>query len=174
MRQQRYGRVVLMTSDYGLGSVGAANYAAASEGIMGFSRTAARDLGRYGITVNAVSPLARTRGFGGQSEELRPPAGTMSSDEMAWIATPLPTREWEGDVLPDDPAGVAPLVCYLASERAGDINGQLFGSRGGEIYLYTQPQVDRQILSYGRRFTMAELDEQMPRSLAFGVTKPLR
>ncbi len=174
MRQQRYGRIVMMTSDYGLGSVGAANYAAASEGIMGFSRTAARDLGRYGITVNALSPLARTRSFGGQSDELRPPAGTMSAEEMAWIATPLPTREWEGDVLPDDPSGVAPLACYLLTEGASEINGQLFGSRGGEIYLYTQPQIERQILSYGRRFTMAELDEQMPRSLANGVTRPLR
>jgi len=174
MRQQRFGRIVMMTSDFGLGSVGASNYAAASEGIIGFSRTAARDLGRYGITANAISPLARTRGFGGQSEELRQPDGTMSSDEMAWIRTPLPTRAWEGDKGPDDPSGVAPLACYLMTDDAGDINGQLFGARGGEVYFYTMPNIDRQILSLGRRFTMDELDEQMPRSLVYGVTKPLR
>ncbi len=174
MRQQRYGRIVLLTSDYGLGSVGASNYAAASEGIIGFSRTVARDLGRYGVTCNAVSPLARTRSFGGQSEELRPPAGTMSSDEMAGIATPFPNRKWEGTAGPDDPSGVAPLACYLASEDSGDINGQMFGTRGGEVYLYSMPAIERQILSLGRRFTMDELDEQMPRTLVNGVTRPLR
>lgn len=174
MRQQRYGRIVMMTSDFGLGSVGASNYAAASEGIIGFSRTTARDLGRYGITANAISPLARTRIFGGQSEELRTPHGTMSSDEMAWIRTPLPTRQWEGAAHPDDPSGVAPLACYLLSEQAEDVNGQLFGVRGGEVYFYTMPTIERQILSLGRRFTMDELDEQMPRSLVYGATSPLR
>ena len=63
---------------------------------------------------------------------------------------------------------------YLASEGSGDVNGQLFGVRAGEVYLYTYPGIDRQILSYGRRFTMDELDEQAPRALAFGSSSPLR
>jgi hypothetical protein len=42
------------------------------------------------------------------------------------------------------------------------------------VYLYTYPGIDRQILSYGRRFTMDELDEQAPRALAFGSSNPLR
>ena len=174
MRQQRAGRVVMMTSDAGLGAVGASNYAAASEGLIGMSRTVARDVGRYGVTCNAISPLARTRLFGGASEELRPPAGVMSSDEMARIQAPFPTRKWEGTGHPDDPQSVAALAVYLASEASAEVNGQLFGIRGGEVYLYTAPDIDRQILSYGRRFTMDELDEQAPRALAFGSSNPLR
>lgn len=174
MRQQRNGRIVMLTSDAGLGAVGASNYAAASEGVVGLSRTVARDLGRYGVTCNAISPLARTRLFSGYSDELRPPAGVLSADEMARIATPFPTRNWEGTGHPDDPQSVAPLACYLLTDGAENVNGQLFGIRGGEVYLYNYPSIDRQILSFGRRFTMDEMDEQMPRTLANGVTSPLR
>lgn len=173
MRQQRHGRMVFLTSDFGLGSVGASNYAAATEGIIGLSRTVARDLGRYGVTCNAISPLARTRSFSGYSEELRPPAGVTSAESMAGIATPFPTMNWEAPGHADDPAGVASLVVYLLSEGAGDVNGQLFGARGGEVYLYTYPEIERQILTFERRFTMDELDEQMPRTLANGVSNPL-
>ncbi len=124
MRQQRYGRIVNMTSDAGMGAVGASNYAAAGEGVVGLTRTVARDVGRYGVTCNAISPLARTRLSGGLAEELRPPAGVLSADEMARIAPPPPTMRWEGDALPDDPASVAPLAVFLASEASGDINGR--------------------------------------------------
>ncbi|MSQ29481.1 MAG: SDR family NAD(P)-dependent oxidoreductase [Dehalococcoidia bacterium] len=174
MRQNRHGRIVMFASDAGLGSVGASNYAAASEGQIGLSRTVARDVGRYGVTCNAISPLARTRMSGGHSEELRPPAGIVSAEEMAGIAAPFPFQKWEGAGHPDDPESVAPLVCYLLSEGAGDVNGNLFGVRGGEVYLYSYPQIERQILTYNRRFTMDEMDEQMPRTVANGVVNPLR
>ncbi|MEX2229906.1 MAG: SDR family NAD(P)-dependent oxidoreductase [Dehalococcoidia bacterium] len=173
MRQQRYGRIVMMVSDAGLGAVGASNYAAASEGALGLARTVARDVGRYGVTCNAISPLARTRMSGGMSEELRPPAGVLSADATARIAPPPPTLNWEGSDHPDDPKSVAPLAIYLASEGSGEINGQLFGVRGGDVLLYSQPTIDRQILSFGRRFTLDELDEQMPRTLALDATRPV-
>jgi NAD(P)-dependent dehydrogenase (short-subunit alcohol dehydrogenase family) len=162
-----------MVSDAGLGAVGASNYAAASEGALGLARTVARDVGRYGVTCNAISPLARTRMSGGMSEELRPPAGVLSADATARIAPPPPTLNWEGSDHPDDPKSVAPLAIYLASEGSGEINGQLFGVRGGDVLLYSQPTIDRQILSFGRRFTLDELDEQMPRTLALDATRPV-
>ncbi|MBM4411581.1 MAG: SDR family NAD(P)-dependent oxidoreductase [Chloroflexi bacterium] len=174
MRQNRYGRIVMFASDAGLGSVGASNYAAASEGQIGLSRTVARDVGRYGVTCNAISPLARTRMFGGASEELRPPAGVVSAEEMAGLTPPMPLQTWEGSGHPDDPESVAPLVCYLLSSESENVNGQLFGVRGGEVYLYSYPQIERQILSYNRRFTMDEMDEQMPRTVANGAASPLR
>ena len=62
-RRQRSGRIVNMTSDAGLGGSGVSNYAASSEAIIGLTRTVARDLGKYGVTCNAISPLARTRLF---------------------------------------------------------------------------------------------------------------
>lgn len=174
MRQQRYGRIVNMVSDAGLGAVGASNYAAAGEGVIGLTRTTARDLGRYGVTANGISPLARTRLSGGASEELRPPAGVWSAEQVARIAPPRPTLTWEDDGHPDDPESVAPLAVFLASEGAGDINGQIFGVRGGDVHLYSNPSIDRQILSFGRRFTMDELDEQMPRTLALGSASPIQ
>ena len=173
MRQQRYGRVVSFVSDAGLGAVGASNYAAAGEGAVGLTRTIARDMGRYGVTANGISPLARTRLSGGLSEQLRPPAGVVSADEVAGIGPPDPALQWEGEGHPDDPESVAPLAVYLASEASADVNGQFFGVRGGDIYLYSHPGIDRQILTYGRRFTLDELDEQMPRTLAFGISSPV-
>lgn len=173
MRQQRYGRIVLLTSDAGLGAVGASNYAAAGEAICGLTRTTARDVGRYGVTCNAISPLARTRMSGGMSEELRPPAGVLSADATARIAPPPPTLNWEASDHPDDPVSVAPVAVWLASEAAADVNGQVFGVRGGDVLLYSNPTIDRQILSFGRRFTMDELDEQMPRTLALDATRPV-
>src|SRR5439155_8705081 len=61
-RVQDYGRVINVTSYTGLhGNPGQANYATANAGIMGFTKTAAKELGRFGVTVNAVSPSAETR-----------------------------------------------------------------------------------------------------------------
>ena len=62
MRQQRWGRIVNFSSISGLeGASGQANYGAAKAGIAGFTRVVARDLGRYGVTCNAISPGAATR-----------------------------------------------------------------------------------------------------------------
>ena len=61
MRQQHYGRIVNVTSYTGLhGNIGQANYAAAKAGIIGFTRTTAKELAAFGITVNAISPNAQT------------------------------------------------------------------------------------------------------------------
>src|SRR4030066_95657 len=62
MRQQRYGRIINFSSESGLvGNPGQANYGAAKSGIAGFTRVIARDLGRYGVTCNAIAPAAITR-----------------------------------------------------------------------------------------------------------------
>ena len=173
-RQQRSGSIVTFVNDAGLGAVGASNYAAAGEGAIGLTRTLARDLGRYGVTANAISPLARTRLFGGFSEDLRPPAGVISANDVARIGRPDPTAPWEDSGHPDDADSVAPLAVFLLTDEAQDLNGQVLGVRGGDIYLYSNPTIDRQIISYGRRFTLDELDEQMPRTIALGVPHPVQ
>ena len=61
MRQQRSGRIVNTSSESGLGNLGQANYSAAKEGITGLTRTLALDLGKYGVTANAIRPRAATR-----------------------------------------------------------------------------------------------------------------
>ena len=61
MLKQRYGRILLFSSGSGLGSSGQANYTAAKEGMVGFARSLARELGPYGIAVNAIYPGGATR-----------------------------------------------------------------------------------------------------------------
>ena len=61
MRGARYGRIVNFSSDAFKGSVGQCNYAAAKAGIIGLTRTIANEAGRYGITANAMCPMAATR-----------------------------------------------------------------------------------------------------------------
>ncbi|MBI4199619.1 MAG: SDR family NAD(P)-dependent oxidoreductase [Chloroflexi bacterium] len=139
MRQQRSGRIVNLTSDAGLGSLGMSNYAAASEGVIGLTRTVARDLGRYGVACNAVSAMARTRLFPDS---------------------------------PGDPESVAPLVAYLCGDGSPNANGYVFGSRGGDCWLYTEPLPERSIYKAGL-FTIEELEELVPRYLlAAGALSP--
>jgi len=136
-RQQRSGRIVNLTSDSGLGDVGRSNYAAASEAIIGLTRTTARDLGKYGVTANAISPLAKTRLFPGLVEEHRVPvAHEPSRDKRAGIGQSPPIYYWKGRSGMDDPENVAPLAVYLCTYASPNINGYVLGVRGGGIYVY--------------------------------------
>ncbi len=171
-RQQRSGRIVNITADAGLGSIGMANFAAASEGIIGMTRTIARDMGRYGITCNAVSPLAATRLFPGVVDMYRQGGSVANNpDRRAGLGLPLPrdAREsWKGPGTPDDSENVAPLVAYLASGESPNANGYVFGVRGGDIYLYTNPEVERAIYDRGL-FSMDALDDLVPRIISYDM-----
>ena len=153
-RQQRSGRIVNMTSDAGLGGVGRSNYAAASEAIVGLTRTVARDLGRYGVTCNAISPMVESRLFPSAGDESRLAQG--------------PTMgEWEGPGSPDDPDNVAPLAVYLCTYASPNINGNVFEVRGGSILLYSNPSIEKSIHKWGR-FAMDEMDVLVPEMLGGG------
>jgi NAD(P)-dependent dehydrogenase (short-subunit alcohol dehydrogenase family) len=167
-RQQRSGRIVNMTSDAGLGDVGRSNYAAASEAIIGLTRTVGRDMGRYGVTCNAISPMVETRLFPGSVEEYRVAAvDSPTRDERAGIFTPAGVGGWEGPGLPDDPENVAPLAVYLCTYASPHINCNVFGVRGGSIYLYSQPRVERAVQKWGN-FTMDEMDVLFPKMIGAG------
>ena len=116
------GRIVAMTSTAGLvGNLGQAAYAAAKAGLVGLVRVAAMDLARSGITCNAVAPFAATR----VTDSIRP-AGEAQAQYKARALT--------------IPAGyVARLVAYLCSP-ANDFTGQVFGVRGREVFLFSQPR----------------------------------
>jgi NAD(P)-dependent dehydrogenase (short-subunit alcohol dehydrogenase family) len=109
------GRIINTSSPSGLyGNPGQSNYGAAKAAIASFTVIVAQELQRYGVTVNAISPSARTR----MTEET---FGSLSAPEDGFDALA--------------PENIAPLVTYLASEDASGITGQVFGVRGGNIAL---------------------------------------
>jgi NAD(P)-dependent dehydrogenase (short-subunit alcohol dehydrogenase family) len=110
----RAARVVHTSSGAGLqGSVGQATYTAAKAGIAGLTLVAAQELGRYGVTVNAIAPVARTR----MTEEVF--ADTMARPDSGFDAV--------------DPANVSPIVAWLASEDSADVTGRVIEIEGGRI-----------------------------------------
>ncbi len=156
MRAQRSGHIVNLTGDAGLGAIGMSNQAAASEGIIGLTRTVARDMARYGVTCNAVSAMAKTRLFAGTVEMHRQPGARSALGQQA-------TPGAQGS--PDDPSSVAILVAYLCTDGAPNANGYVFGVRGGDIFVYTNPEVERTI-SKRDMFTLEELEELVPRTIS--------
>ncbi|MBM3154894.1 MAG: SDR family NAD(P)-dependent oxidoreductase [Chloroflexi bacterium] len=156
-RQQRSGRIINTSSAAGLGNMGQANYSAAKEGIIGFTRTVARDMGKYGVTCNAIRPIAATR-------------LTMSPElKAAWEKSGMQEviKKMEAAV----PEMVAPLVAYLCTDGAANINGYDFAVGGGQIGLYSQPTVIAQIEKAGI-WTLNELLDTMPKKITKDLVNP--
>ena len=120
MREQKWGRVINMTSTSGLiGNVGQANYAAAKLGIFGLTKVTALDMARYNVTANCISPFAWTRMI-----------GTIPTETEAQKARVEKIKKLS-------PAHIAPVAAFLASDAAKDVTGQVFGVRGKEIMLFS-------------------------------------
>ena len=166
-RQQRSGRVISMSSTSGLiGNSGQANYGAAKAGIAGFTRVIARDMGRYGVTCNAIAPGASTRMT--MSEEVLAARQIRASKGVTGgggAQSPV------GAAALRDPDDIAPIVVFLATDAAANINGQTFGSSGGTISLYHNPEPMKSIHKDGR-WTLDELDSIMPGTLLAGLVNP--
>jgi NAD(P)-dependent dehydrogenase (short-subunit alcohol dehydrogenase family) len=166
MRQQRYGRIINFSSGSGLiGNPGQANYGAAKSGIAGFTRVVAKDLGRYGVTCNAIAPGAATRmtqAVPQASRDLRARAGIAGPGGAPRPAAALSMR---------DPEYIAPMVAYLASDDAWNINGQIFHVAGGTVGLSWHPTPMRTLWKPAM-WTLDELCEAVPGQLMAGTSNP--
>ena len=112
--------------------------------------------------------MVKTRLFPGTVDEIRvPQAPGPSRDERAGIGPSPAISEWEGPGNPDDPENAAPLAVYLCTYAAPNINGYVFGVRGGSIYLYSNPNIDKAIYKWGT-FTMDEMDVLVPKMIGTG------
>jgi NAD(P)-dependent dehydrogenase (short-subunit alcohol dehydrogenase family) len=162
MRQQRYGRIVNFSSISGLrGISGQSNYGAAKAGIAGLTRVVARDLGRYGVTCNAIAPGAQTRMTAtvpDSARQLRAQRG------IAAAAPPRPLVE-------ATPEHVAPMVVYLCTDEAWNVNGKIFHVAGGAVSLASEETAVRQITKDGK-WELPELVSLVPAQLMFGVENP--
>jgi NAD(P)-dependent dehydrogenase (short-subunit alcohol dehydrogenase family) len=123
MRAQRSGTLIGFTSGAFQASIAQANYSAAKGGVVSLVRSAALGMGKYGVTANAIAPVARTR---------------MSANVPGDLAEM------------GEPEDVAPLVVHLLSDRARHITGQVYTAVGGKIAVWNQPREVRAMHKDGR------------------------
>jgi 3-oxoacyl-[acyl-carrier protein] reductase len=161
MMKQKWGRIINTTALAFLGMVNHANYSAANAGVIGLTRAVAKELFQYGITCNAYSPYAMTRAGFEVVALLREKAGTNES-------TPLPTAAADRFMSFPDPESIAPLIVYLASDAAADISGSVFHIKGGNIGLYSEPEIIKSIDKASGWWTAEELMKKMPGELLTG------
>jgi NAD(P)-dependent dehydrogenase (short-subunit alcohol dehydrogenase family) len=142
-REQNAGAFVHMTSTSGLiGNFGQANYMAAKLGIMGLSRGIALDMQRFKVRSNCIAPFAWTRMI-----DSIPATSEEDKRRIERFQQMTPEK-------------IAPLVVYLASDRAEGISGQVFAVRNNEIFLFNQPRPIRS-LHRSDGWTPETLDAQL-------------
>lgn len=136
------GAIVNMVSTAGIyGNFGQAAYGAAKAGLIGLTRVVAHDLARSGIRCNAVAPFAATR----VTESIKPANDSQAAYKRKAMEVP--------------PLYVARLVSLLASEAAAKISGQIFGARGRELFIFSQPRPTARLVHPRGAFDLAALGE---------------
>ena len=122
MTAASYGRIVNLSSTSALGNRGQANYSAAKAGLQGFTKTVAHELGRFGVTCNAVAPgFIVTEMTRATAERVGQTFEEFSAARVALI----PVRR------PGEPEDVADAVSFFCSPRAGFVSGQVLYVAGG-------------------------------------------
>ena len=127
-REQKSGTMIGFTSGAFAASVAQANYSAAKGGIVSLVRSAAAGMNKYGVTANCIAPVAKSRMSG------QVPFGL----EMG------------------EPEDVAPMVCFLLSDLAREVTGQIYTVNAGRIAVWTQPIEVREMRKDGR-WSVAEI-----------------
>ncbi len=158
-RAQKSGRIVTFSSVSGLyGQGGQSNYGAAKDAIAGFTRVVAKELARYNVTANIISPGASTRMTDSVPESTR---------AMRAGAFPPPM---EG-TLTSEPDQVAPMVVWLCTDAAEGVSGNIFHCTGNRVSLMNHPVPHRSIYKDGR-WTVDELSAVVPETIGMDLINP--
>jgi NAD(P)-dependent dehydrogenase (short-subunit alcohol dehydrogenase family) len=150
MKKQGYGRIINTSSHTGFGWRGNTPYSGAKEAIAGMTRTMARDMAEWGGTVNAIRPIAAWRGTRPRN---------------------LPGKEKSPSLAVSLPEDIAPLVVYLCSEAAGEINGRIFEVWHGHVGIFVEPPVVQGIILKQGSWTVEELEKLVPQKLARNASR---
>lgn len=150
---KNFGRIINTASDSGLyGNVGQSNYGAAKSGIATFTLIVAQELAKY-ATVNCVVPSARTR---------------MTTDLTPKMVEWMNTKTEDGfDIF--NPSHFAPLVVYLASDAASQVNGEVFRAVGDKVWIYRGWHAIKKISNNWQPFTPQQLAERVESELLKGL-----
>jgi 3-oxoacyl-[acyl-carrier protein] reductase len=122
MTEAKWGRIVNLSSVSALGNRGQANYSTAKAGLQGFTKTLAIELGKFGVTANAIAPgFIQTEMTKATAERI----GVPFDDFIAFAAKEIPVQRV------GQPEDIAALVSFLVSEGAGFVSGQVIYAAGG-------------------------------------------
>jgi NAD(P)-dependent dehydrogenase (short-subunit alcohol dehydrogenase family) len=149
-----WGRIVNIVSTAGLyGNYGQAAYASAKAGLVGLTRVTALDMARSGVTANAVAPFAATR----VTESIRP-----ANEAQA---------QYKARAMKVSATHVATFVGFLCTPAAQGVSGQLFGVRGREVFLFSQPRPVARLVSDKADWTTDALASAVARDFAAKFTE---
>jgi NAD(P)-dependent dehydrogenase (short-subunit alcohol dehydrogenase family) len=137
-----WGRIINIGSTAGLyGNFGQANYGSAKAGLFGLTRITAMEMVRSQVTANYVAPFAHSR----VTDMIEP-----ANQEQA---------QYKDRAMRVSPYHVANLVTYLCSDQANDVTGQVFGVRGREVFIFSQPRPVATVASIDANWTPEKLGE---------------
>ena len=161
MARQGSGAIVNTSSSSGFGHPSHVAYSAAKEGVVGLTRTTAKELGRFGIRCNAIRPLAVGQAVVEFREHTAPWRRLMDLTMGA--------RTQELDPEEVHPRMISPFVVWLCTDAASGVNGRSFYVSGGRVSLLSEPKLSKTIDHEGA-WTLDELDSVATNELVDGLT----
>jgi NAD(P)-dependent dehydrogenase (short-subunit alcohol dehydrogenase family) len=163
---QGSGVIVNTSSGSGFGHPSAVAYASAKEGVVGLTRTVARELGRFGVRCNAIRPLAlgvSTKEYGEHTSKWATLMSITMAPRGAHLAFNVATPETH------PPAKISPMVVWLCTDAARGVNGRTFHVAGDTVSRLSEPERERAITHAGG-WTLDALDAVAPTHLVEDLT----